>query len=154
GETPNTQICWFDYGDSQLVFEVRGLKTDKLRDVNVGNIFHCANGVLVCPSYLSGVAYDLDGKELARFKGGRYDDHFDNFLQAVPARKKELLHADILEGPLPSALCHLGNVSYRLGKPMPFDAVPKSVGAAKDTGDTLQRMVEHLKENGVALSST
>ena len=28
GETPNTQIAVFDFGDTQLIFEVRGLKTD------------------------------------------------------------------------------------------------------------------------------
>ncbi len=154
GQTPNTQICWFDYGDSQLVFEVRGLKTDGLRNAKVGNIFHCESGVLVCPSYDSGVAYSLDGKELAKFKGGSYADHFANFLQAVRARQKELLHADILEGHLSSALCHLGNVSYRMGKPMPFEAVGKSIGAGKDAADVLTRMKEHLKENGVALSAT
>ena len=29
GETPNTQIAIIDYGETQLIFEVRGLKTDK-----------------------------------------------------------------------------------------------------------------------------
>ena len=28
GETANTQLCVFDYGDSELIFEVRGLPTD------------------------------------------------------------------------------------------------------------------------------
>ena len=154
GETPNTQICWFDYGDSQLVFEVRGLKTDALRNAKVGNIFHCETGVLVCPSYDSGVAYDLDGKKLAEFKGGSYDRHFANFLQAVRSRKHASLHADILEGHLSSALCHLGNLSYRLGRPTPFETVGKSIGATKDAADTLTRMAEHLKANGVALSTT
>ena len=30
GETPNTQIALMDFGDTQLIFEVRGLKTDAL----------------------------------------------------------------------------------------------------------------------------
>jgi hypothetical protein len=49
GETANTQISVFDYGDSQLIFEVRGLKTDPLRRCGVGNIYHCENGIVVCP---------------------------------------------------------------------------------------------------------
>src|SRR5262249_49066622 len=31
GQTPNTQMCVYDYGDSQLIFEVRGLVTKPLR---------------------------------------------------------------------------------------------------------------------------
>src|SRR5207253_8024286 len=65
GETANTQICWFDYGnDQQLIFEVRGLVTPAKRGVSVGNIFHCANGYMVMPNYNSAVAYDLDGGEI------------------------------------------------------------------------------------------
>jgi predicted dehydrogenase len=154
GETPNTQLCFFDYGDSQLVFEVRGLKTDALRNAKVGNIFHCEKGILVCPTYDSGVAYDLDGKKLAEFKGGSYADHFGNFVKAVRSRQHETLNADILEGHLSSALCHLGNLSYRLGKPQPFAVVPSTLGAAKDAADTIQRMVEHLKANGVDVNKT
>src|SRR5262249_11232721 len=39
-ETPNTQIALFDYGNTQLIFEVRGLKTEPLRGERVGNIFY------------------------------------------------------------------------------------------------------------------
>src|SRR5438128_8078462 len=31
GQTPNTQIAFMDYGDSHLIFEVRGLETDALK---------------------------------------------------------------------------------------------------------------------------
>src|SRR5580698_6204625 len=40
GETANTQLCVFDYGDAELIFEVRGLPTQKLLGANVGNIFY------------------------------------------------------------------------------------------------------------------
>jgi len=36
GETANTQVSIHDYGDKQIIFEVRGLKTDKLRGAGVG----------------------------------------------------------------------------------------------------------------------
>src|SRR3712207_8893133 len=42
------------------------------------------------------------------------------FIQAVRSRKTEGLRADIVEGHLSSALCHLGNISYRLGTLQPF----------------------------------
>jgi hypothetical protein len=69
-------------------------------------------------SYDSGTAFDLSGKEIQSFKGDA--DHFANFLSAVRSRKHTDLNADILEGHLSSALCHLGNISYRLGTKIPL----------------------------------
>ncbi|HXG10243.1 MAG TPA: Gfo/Idh/MocA family oxidoreductase [Gemmataceae bacterium] len=154
GETANTQICVFDYGDAQLIFEVRGLKTDALRDCKVGNIFHCTEGLLVCPNYYSGVALRPDGEVIQRFSGGTYDAHFGNFVEAVRSRKAEHLNADILEGHLSSALCHLGNISYRLGELVPFNKQTQAFGDNKEAVETFTRMVEHLKENSVPLDST
>lgn len=150
GQTANTQIIAFDYGDAELIFEVRGLKTDPLRGAKIGNIFHCENGVVVCPSYNSGIAFDNDGKEIAKFAGG--GDHFGNFIKAVRSRKKDDLNADILEGHLSSALCHLGNISYRLGTPTSFGQQPFE--GDKEAADTFGRMKDHLKDNGVNLDET
>ena len=64
GETANTQLCVFDYGDAELVFEVRGLPTDSPYPAQlggkkggnfVGNIWYGEKGIVVCPSYNSGV---------------------------------------------------------------------------------------------------
>src|SRR5262249_866241 len=65
--------------------------------------------------------------------------------------KKEDLNGEILEGHLSSALCHLGNISYRLGKPEPFNKKTKAFGDDKEAAETFLRMEEHLKGNGVAL---
>src|SRR5262245_52692785 len=130
GETANTQICLFDYGDCELIFEVRGLPTQKLLGAGVGNIYYGTEGYVVCPSYSSGVAYDKDGRKLAEFNGG--GDHYGNFIKAVRERKHEILNADILEGHLSSAMCHLGNISYRLGKQTAFSDAEKSFGEDKD----------------------
>jgi predicted dehydrogenase len=51
GETANTQIVMHDYGDKSLVFEVRGLETPKLKNVDVGIIIECTKGYLVMTSY-------------------------------------------------------------------------------------------------------
>ncbi|HEV8604607.1 MAG TPA: Gfo/Idh/MocA family oxidoreductase, partial [Tepidisphaeraceae bacterium] len=44
GQTPNTQVAIFDYGDTQLIFEVRGLKTGKYHNQQVGNVYHLEGG--------------------------------------------------------------------------------------------------------------
>ncbi|MEA2063271.1 MAG: hypothetical protein U9P14_06215, partial [Gemmatimonadota bacterium] len=47
--------------------------------------------------------------------------HRENFIKAVRSRNVLDLTADILEGHLSSSLCHLANISYRLGRELRFD---------------------------------
>lgn len=152
GETANTQVCLYDYGDKQLVFEVRGLETEPLKGVSIGCIFYGSDAYMVMPSYSKGVVFDLDGKEITRFDGG--GDHFGNFLSAVRSRKVEDLNADILEGHLSSALCHLGNVSYRLGEHVDGVEAKKRLPAGDEAQETFERFEAHLKANQIALSDT
>ena len=67
--------------------------------------------------------------------------------------KAEELNAPILEGHLSSALCHLANISYRLGSEQPFDKKTKAFGDDKEAYETLARMEEHLKENKLPLDT-
>src|SRR4029077_19084064 len=62
GQTANTQFSVFDYGDAELIFEVRGLRTADYRGASVGNVFHCADGYMVFPSYGSATAYGRNGE--------------------------------------------------------------------------------------------
>jgi predicted dehydrogenase len=161
GETANTQICVYDYGDSELIFEVRGWPSkspfpgkespkDKRVPTNyIGNVWYGTEGFLVCTSYTGGIAYSNDGEVVARFSGG--EDHYGNFVQAVRSRRPEDLNADILEGHLSSALCHLGNISYRLGTLQPFRKKPGAFGDDKEAAETFARMGEHLRGNGIVL---
>ena len=150
GETANTQVIVHDYGPQQLVFEVRGLKTDALRGAKVGNIFHGTEGYVVLSSYNGGAAFDLEGKLVKEFKGG--DDHFANFVKAVRSRKVSDLNADILEGHLSSALCHTGNISYRLGTPVSIAEARERL-KGDDVKDTYGRFAQHLKDNNVEEST-
>ena len=106
---------------------------------------------MVIPSYNSARVLDIEGKEIKQFKGS--SSHYANFIKAVRSRKSSDLNADILEGHLSSALCHLGNISYRLGTLLPFNKESRAFGDDKEAYETLQRMAEHLKEDRVALDS-
>jgi predicted dehydrogenase len=153
GNVANTQVCVFDFGPKTLVFEVRGLKTKPYKGAGVGNIIEGTNGyAVITDNYSKGAIFDPDGKEVKTFNAG--GNHFANFLKAVRSRKKEDLNADIETGHLSSALCHLGNISYRLGKKMPTTEISEKLAATKLNGnsqDTLDRTVEHLSENSVKL---
>lgn len=152
GQTANTQICVFDYGDGELIFEVRGLKTDPLKNVKIGNIIYGSDGYLVIDGYANATAFTNGGELIKKFNGG--GDHFGNFVSAVRSGKVEDLHADIEEGHLSSALCHLGNISYRLGVGQPFDQKPDQLGDDKESAETLERMEQHLKDNKISLEET
>jgi predicted dehydrogenase len=152
GQTANTQICVFDYGDCELIFEVRGLKTDGLKGARVGNIYYGTEGYMVVPDYSRATVYDLKGEKVKEFSGG--ENHYGNFLKAVRSRKPEDLNAPILEGHISSAMCHLGNISYRLGTEQAFDKAGKAFADDKEAAETLLRMEDHLKENKVPLDQT
>ena len=62
--------------------------------------------------------------------------HFENFIDCVRSRKSENLRAPLEEGHFSTALCHLGNISYRVGRSLTFDgAAEKFVG--DEEADTL-----------------
>ena len=149
GDTANTQVSLFDYGDAQLVFEVHGLKTTDYRGAGVGNIFVGSEGYVVCPNYMTGIAYDKDGKEVKKFAGGGDQHHFDNFVKAVRSRKAEDLYCDIAEGHLSAALCHLANISYLLGTETTFDRDVPGLTDSTAAGEFMVRMKEHLTANGL-----
>ncbi|MCC6485065.1 MAG: Gfo/Idh/MocA family oxidoreductase [Armatimonadetes bacterium] len=151
GETPNTEVLILDYGDEQIIFEVRGLATDPLKGAKIGNIWYGTEGYMVSTSYNSAAAYDNDGKELEQFKGS--GDHFANFVDAVRSRKSSDLNCDIEDGFISASLCHLGNISYLLGKNAAFDDKAKAFGDDKDAYETFARFEEHLASNGVDLKS-
>ena len=80
--------------------------------------------------------------------------HFDNFLKAVRSRDAGDLNADILEGHLSSALCHLGNISYRLGDLTSGTEVSERLASDKEGLETFQRFSEHLAANMVMIEHT
>jgi predicted dehydrogenase len=166
GNTANTEIAIYDYGDKCMVFETRGLSVDHSADMEIstmfdstrgnkiGVIFYGTDGYLVQESYTHCVVYDLKGKMIKEFKGG--GDHFDNFIQAIRSRRDEDLDSDALQGHLSAALAHLANISYYVGEnnkvsPKEAKAVLENVKSQDNNILTLNRTLRHLTDNGVDL---
>jgi len=153
GDTANTQISIHEYdNDQRLVFEVRGLKTKPFRGAKIGVIFHGTEGDVVLTSYSGGVAFDKDGKQVKKFGGG--GDHFGNFIKAVRSRKVGDLNADIEQGHLSSALCHLGNLSYRQSSSLSSKQVEERLQGDKEASETFGRFAGHLVDNKINLEAT
>jgi predicted dehydrogenase len=150
GQTPNTQVCIFDFGDRTIVSETRGLKTDPYRFKD-GWIFEGRKGFIAGTSL-----FDPDGNLVSTFSGSG-ESHFANFLKAVRSRNCADLHADILEGHQSTALCHIGNISWRLGRPASLQEIQEELGKLKvheNLRETFDRTVGHLRENKVDLEQT
>ncbi len=152
GQTPNTQIAVLDYGDCKIVFEVRGLVTEPYRKQHIGVVFHAEQGSLVIGN-LENAAYGPDGEQIQRFSGGDDTQHFRNFVDAVRARKPEMLTADALEGHLSASLHHLANISHRLGSPQPMSK-DEPLGKYEEGNEAFRRFREHLTKNGVDAAKT
>lgn len=150
GETPNTQLAFFDFGGPQLLFEVRGLKTQPLQGLKVGNIIYGTEGMVAIGENAGAVHLDKDGKLVAKFKGAALS-HFGNFANAVRSGKQADLNCPVVEGHYSSAMCHIANTSYRLGTPDSFEAVAKTLADNEPMTESFKRFEKHLEENTLKL---
>ena len=150
--TPNTQVAVYEYDDAEIVFEVRGLPTPPYMGKGIGTIFHCEGGYLVIGSYSSVTAYDLDGKEVKTFKGST--SHVQNFLDAIKVGDPQKVNAPPIEGHLSSALCHLGNISYRLGEPTGLGKTDTPFANDWAGNEAFQRFRQHLADNDLPVAET
>ena len=146
-ETANTQLAIFDYGESLLVFDVRGLSGKSNMGVS-NHVYFDKNA-----KQKNTASHGLKGIKDPLADRGKVDI-FENFIEAVRNRKEEHLDAHVYEGHVSSGLCHLANVSYRLGEKSSFNKKNKSFGSNKKGYEYFERMQEHLKENGLDLKET
>jgi len=151
GETPNSLVVAWEWAEGpQMIFELRGLETQPYKDVKVGCIFHCENGLLTF-NRAEATAFDKGGEVIQKFTG--QGDHFQNFLDAVRANKPDGLTADIEQGHISAAYCHLGNISYRLGGLYAMYKVRPWI-ENEDAADTFDRYKDHMTANDVQPEQT
>ncbi|MEX2112058.1 MAG: Gfo/Idh/MocA family oxidoreductase [Pirellulales bacterium] len=153
GQTPNTQMSVFDYGDALLVFEVRGLVGKHGLPNRVENEYYTTDGVIRDSKFYPGGKGD--GEPIADVAahvapGGP----FGSFLNAVRTRKAEDNNANAEVAHHSAALCHLANISYRLGQPTPFDKSSRSLGDNKEVVATFDNLRDNLKAIDVKLEET
>ncbi len=146
-QTPNMELCVFDYGETLLVFETRGLVAKKKefpRKVAVD--FYCEEGAIIGGKFFpNGNSNSTDkGESLVKVDAPvQPGGIFGNFIDCVRSRKRETLNADILQGHLSSALCPLGNISYRLGENASWSQIGQAMGDNKE----VQRSLNSIDKN-------
>ena len=170
GDTANTEVTIYDYGDKCIVFETRGLDvtdsadteinrlfesgTEKKGGNKIGVIFYGSDGYLVQRNYTHCVAFDKDFNVIKEFSGG--GDHFGNFVDACASRDPADLNASALEGHFSAGMSHLGNISYYLGETNKVslseaEEVLRGIKSLDNNAETLKRTAQHLRDNGVDL---
>ncbi|HVS53550.1 MAG TPA: Gfo/Idh/MocA family oxidoreductase [Opitutaceae bacterium] len=179
GETPNTFIVHYDYGDVPFYFEVRGLpaKPDELsrsgaiagglgtadrlsasmdtyRGISIGNVIHCEGGYVTVPSrdYSLAQAFDRDGKLVKEFVGG--GNHHANFIAAVRSRKESDLNGPLDQGHRSCTLVHLANISHRIGRTLKPGEIREQIKGRDQLAEPFGRLSEHLAANEVDLEKT
>jgi len=129
-----TSVYHYPEEDKIIQFEVRPWCTNTEEGVTVGNIFYGDKGILVVDGYdkyktylgqnrepgKSGDDGGESGTGMARGAGGT-DAHFANFIEAVRKHDKTILNGPVETAHLSSALAHLGNIAYRLGRVLTFN---------------------------------
>ena len=131
-QTPEILTSCFLYPEENKTIEVsvRHWCTNTEQGVDVGNIFYGSEGVLVIKGYESYATYLGENREPgpSRKQGG---DHYANFIDVVRSRDLSQLNGPVETAHYSSALAHLGNIAYRLGRRLHFD--PKTERFAGDT---------------------
>jgi predicted dehydrogenase len=151
-ETPNTQIATFDYGDAELVFEVRGLNTGGDAGIPasgpnfIGVTFFGSRGFMPVDEH--GFQIFLGDKrepgESMKHAETEIDDtipHMANFLAAVKSRNIADLTADVSVGVTSAALVHMANNSYRLGRKLTYDSASGSFPGDAEANAMMSRPV-------------
>jgi predicted dehydrogenase len=135
GETPDVQQVLYRF--------TSGVVSWSTREVNEGDraglVFYGTTGTLdltrsgytIRPETWTGDADGTTGKrppamEAREVKSGNLDDqHVRNFVDCVKSRQRP--NADVEEGHLSAVMCHLGNLSTRLGRSLTWDAATERV---------------------------
>jgi len=142
GETPDTQIATYEYEGLTLLFELalwnpvmkKVAPEDRNKDQFPNWPFYAmkieiygTKGILYLGRHSGGWQVwgpDWKGEP---FEYGREanQEHQDNFIDCIRTRKRP--NADIEEGHLSTLLCHLGNISYRVGnRRLAFDGTTET----------------------------
>lgn len=149
GDTPNTLVTIHRFSNVWVVHDICGLPKKAYKTVRNGIIFYGTKGLVI---YQDGFASlcDADGAVISRFEG-KQENHYQNFIDSILYGVDKKLAGDLYEGHVSSGLCHLGNISYRLGSMVDDLSISRRVSQLEPPQmikDLLKRVRSNLRANG------
>ncbi|MCP4644711.1 MAG: Gfo/Idh/MocA family oxidoreductase [bacterium] len=138
-DTPNTQLVSHTFADGAVMeIESRARFTNNEAGVTVGNLFYGSGGHMA-----DGRFYDAAGKEIPDEKPparvGETAAHLGHFIEAVKKADPAAVPATVEQGHVAAALCHLGNIAYRVGRGLEFDPKTERFVSDDDANALLTR---------------
>jgi predicted dehydrogenase len=121
-QTPDTQVVTFDFAQTCLIWEHRIWSRTGVEGEPWGVTLYGENGTLVFDRKGWHV---IDGVEASDRASDHERPHLRNFLDAVKAHRRP--NADVEEGHKSTRLCHLGNIAFRVGRTLRFDAEQEAI---------------------------
>lgn len=149
-ETPDTQTVVYQYETCQILYEMR-LWTNYGVEGGEENaaVFYGTDGMIVDGA--KGVTVTRIDKQVVKIEGGR-ESNFANFIDAVRANDPSKLNAPIDEGAISATLCHLGNISTRLGGlPVEYDPIKGKVVRCAGRESEANRLLGRTYRKGYEL---
>ena len=123
---PDTMIVNYRYPEAVLQYEMRLWSRPQLDGFGEGANIYGEDGWMQVTNR-SWQAFDADGKLV---KEGSSDigqqAHIRNFLDAVRSRDRDSLNQEIYSGHVSTTMCHAGNIAWRTGKTLHFDATTET----------------------------
>jgi predicted dehydrogenase len=136
-ETPDTLAVVYEFDDHNMIWEQSlGINNGPYgRDHGISFIGN--NGTLVLDRGGWEVIPDarrMEAVPLQPNKGNGLDLHMQNFIDVVKSRKTDDLHCPIQAGAHVATVCQMGNISYRTGGKVSWDAVKQKFNEEKANG--------------------
>ena len=123
-QTPDTLTVQYSYPRASIVWEHRQWSNHGIEGRSAAVAFYGDNGTLIVDRggwKIYGRRNSLSGEA-----SDSQTPHLRNFIDCIKSRGAPA--ADIEVGQLSSTLCHLGNLSYRLGREVMFDPATMGFG--------------------------
>lgn len=127
-ETPDTQLATFEFPGCTLAWEHRTWDKVTLDGESVGLALHGEKGTMFFGNKGWVVKAGKTGTEVIdshKHAAAMEVAHLQNFFDAIRGTKP--LNADIEEGHKSTRLCHLGNIAFRTGRALKFDAATETI---------------------------
>lgn len=144
---PDTQYAVCEYPldgapagrKKQLIYEQRIWSPYVQEGYENGAAFYGTKGVLIAGHTKGWKLYGERNKLIAEATGTpTLNDHYDNFLACIRGDAKQPA-ADVLAGQRAAAICHLANISARVGRLLNFNPQSETIDGDPQANDMLRR---------------
>ena len=159
GNTPNVHFAYFDTGEIPVVIGLSNLPAGPEKKGSAphpgpgsGYIAYCEGGRLEGQRGRAR-AFDSDGKVVKEFRGDAGSAHQKNFIEAVRARDRSILNAEVAVGNDSTGWCNLANIAFQAGSQFKLEEARERGSGIRPWRNLLEEMESHLSAYDMKLDN-